>query len=68
VSARAFTESTVEDTALGSLETIGWQVAHGPDVTPEVAAVERQAVRWGDLGPWDRLDVFVKFEPAGTGR
>ena len=29
-----FTESTVEDAALAWLESIGWQVAHGPDIAP----------------------------------
>lgn len=40
----AFTESTVEDAALGWLETAGWQIAHGPEIAP---LPDRQA---GDAG------------------
>jgi type I restriction enzyme R subunit len=32
----AFTENTVEETALVLLESVSWQVAHGPDVAPDV--------------------------------
>jgi len=28
------TESVVEQAALGWLESIGWRVAHGPDISP----------------------------------
>ena len=28
----AFTESVVEDAALACLESLGWQIAHGPDI------------------------------------
>lgn len=31
---RAFTESTVEAAALAWRESIGWRIAHGPDVVP----------------------------------
>ncbi len=30
----AFAESTVEHAALAWLEALGWQVAHGPDISP----------------------------------
>lgn len=36
-----FTESTVEDASLAWPEAIGWQVAHGPDIAPEIPAAER---------------------------
>lgn len=36
-----FTESTVEDAALAWLEAIGWQVAHGPEIAPDMPAAER---------------------------
>jgi len=29
-----FSESVVEEAALGWLETLGWTVAHGPDISP----------------------------------
>ena len=36
----AFTESTVEEAALAWLEATGWQVAHGPEIAPEMPAAE----------------------------
>ena len=41
----AFTESVVEEAALGWLEGMGWQVLHGGDIAPDAAAAER-----GDYG------------------
>jgi type I restriction enzyme R subunit len=38
----AFTESVVEQAALAWLEAIGWQVAHGPDIAPDMPAAERR--------------------------
>ncbi len=40
-----FTESTVEDAALAWLESLGWSVAHGPDIAPDTPDAER-----GDYG------------------
>jgi type I restriction enzyme R subunit len=37
----SFTESVVEQAALAWLEGIGWQVAHGPDIAPDMPAAER---------------------------
>lgn len=37
----AFTESTVEEAALAWLEAIGWRIAHGPDIAPDMPAAER---------------------------
>ena len=37
----AFTESVVEEAALAWLESAGWQVAHGPDLVPDMPAVSR---------------------------
>ena len=36
-----FAESVVEDAALAWLEAVGWQVAHGPDIAPDMPAAER---------------------------
>ena len=36
-----FTESTVEDAALAWLESLGWNVAHGPDIAPDTPGTER---------------------------
>ena len=38
----SFTESVVEQAALVWLESIGWQLAHGPDITPDMPAAERR--------------------------
>ena len=40
-----FAESTVEDAALAWLESLGWNVAHGPDIAPDTPGAER-----GDYG------------------
>jgi type I restriction enzyme R subunit len=37
----AFTESVVEEAALAWLKAGGWQVAHGPDLAPDMPAAER---------------------------
>jgi type I restriction enzyme R subunit len=37
----AFTESVVEDAALDWLKATGWQIAHGPDITPDMPAAEQ---------------------------
>ena len=36
-----FTESVVEEAALGWLESLGWAVAHGPDIAPDTPGAER---------------------------
>jgi type I restriction enzyme R subunit len=38
---RGVTESVVEQAALAWLEAGGWQVAHGPDIAPDMPAAER---------------------------
>jgi len=37
----AFTESEVEAAALAWLENVGWRIAHGPDIAPDMLADER---------------------------
>lgn len=37
-----FTESVVEEAALAWLEALGWTVAHGPDIAPDMLAAERR--------------------------
>jgi hypothetical protein len=37
-----FTESTVESAVLTWLESLGWQVKHGPDIAPDGLFAERQ--------------------------
>ena len=36
-----FTESTVEEAALAWLESLGWSIAHGPDIAPDTPSAER---------------------------
>ena len=38
---RGVSESVVEDAALDWLESLGWSVAHGPDIAPDTLAAER---------------------------
>ena len=39
-----FTEADVEEAALDQLATVGWDVAHGPDIAPEIPWAERFAL------------------------
>ena len=41
------TESVVEDAALAYLESLGWGVAHGPDIAPDTPGAER--ADYGDV-------------------
>ncbi|MGH8521449.1 MAG: type I restriction endonuclease subunit R [Gammaproteobacteria bacterium] len=41
MSAYAFTESVVEQAAIAWLESAGWQIAHGPDIAPDMPGAER---------------------------
>ncbi len=36
------TENTLEQTALGWFESLGWQTAFGPDISPDGPACERE--------------------------
>ena len=59
----AFTESTVEDAALVWLESLGWSIAHSPDIAPDTPGAER-----GDYGAVvleRRLrDALVRLNPT----
>ena len=48
-----FTESTVENAALTWLESLGWSIAHGPDIAPDTPGAERgdYAMRSPDSTP-----------------
>ncbi len=41
MSSGSFAESTVESAALAWLESLGWQIAHGPDIAPDMHSAER---------------------------
>src|SRR2546428_10859179 len=58
-----FTESTVEEAARSWLESIGWQLAHGPDIAPDMPAAERR--NYGEGGLAQRLrDALARMNPA----
>ncbi|GAB4175655.1 MAG: type I restriction endonuclease subunit R [Wenzhouxiangellaceae bacterium] len=59
---QAFTESTVEDAALAWLEASGWQVAHGPDIAPDMPTAER--ADYGEVVLSTRLrDALARLNP-----
>jgi type I restriction enzyme R subunit len=59
----AFTESVVEDAALAWLEAIGWPIAHGPDIAPDMLAAERAS--YGEVALGSRLrDALARLNPA----
>ena len=59
----AFSESVVEQAALAWLESIGWPVAHGPDIVPDMPAAERANYNEVVLGARLR-DALVRLNPT----
>ena len=58
----ALTESTVEDAALAWLESLGWSIAHGPDIAPDTPGAERSD--YGAVVLERRLrDTLVRLNP-----
>jgi len=58
-----FTESVVEDAALEWLKAIGWQIAHGPDIAPDMPAAERAS--YGEVVLDARLrDALARLNPT----
>ena len=56
------TESTVEDAALAWLESLGWRIAHGPDIAPDTTGSER--ADYGQAILVQRVrDALVRFNP-----
>jgi type I restriction enzyme R subunit len=66
----AFTESTVEAAALGWLESIGWRIAHGPDISPSgdtltLALSQREREHYGEVVLAQRLrDALARLNPT----
>jgi type I restriction enzyme R subunit len=59
---RAFTESHVEEAGLAWLEAIGWRVAHGPEIAPDMPAAERRD--YGEVVLAQRLrDALARLNP-----
>ena len=57
------TESVVEEAALDWLESLGWNVAHGPDVAPDTLAAER--ADYGQVVLERRLrDALARLNPT----
>lgn len=58
----AFTEPEVEAAALEWLESLGWAVAHGPDIAPDTPGAER--ADYGAIILERRLrDVLARLNP-----
>ena len=58
----AFTESTVEQAALAWLQGVGWRVAHGPDIAPDMPTAERDD--YGEVVLAQRLrDALARLNP-----
>ncbi|GIV89165.1 MAG: DEAD/DEAH box helicase [Chloroflexus sp.] len=56
------TESDVEKAALGWLESLGWQIAHGPAIAPDMPAAERAS--YGEVVLEQRLrDALARLNP-----
>ena len=63
MSDRGVTESVVEQAALAWLETIGWRVAHGPHIAPDMPSAERRD--YGEVILAQRLrDALARLNPA----
>ena len=60
---QGFTEWEVEEAALDWLRTIGWGIAHGPDIAPDTPGAERSD--YGDVVLEGRLrDALRRLNPA----
>ncbi len=60
------TESVVEEAALAWLEAIGWRIAHGPDIAPDMPAAER--ADYGEVVLAQRLrDALARLNPVLPG-
>ena len=58
----SFSESTVEQAALAWLESLGWSVAHGPDIAPDTTGAER--ADYGEVLLARRLrDALARLNP-----
>jgi len=63
MSERGVTETIVEQAALAWLENTGWQVAHGPDIAPDMPAAER--TDYGEVVLARRLrDALARLNPT----
>ncbi|HSV91734.1 MAG TPA: type I restriction endonuclease, partial [Desulfobacterales bacterium] len=57
-----FSESDVEEAALAWMESVGWQIAHGPDIAPDMPAAER--ADYGEAVLAQRLrDALARLNP-----
>jgi len=59
----AFTESEVEDAALGWLEGLGWKLVHGPNIAPH--GLESERADYGQVILENRLrDALDRINPT----
>src|SRR3990170_4539425 len=59
-----FTESVVEDAALGWLESLGYVVLHGPDIAAGMSGAERSDPNYRDVVLESRLrQALVRLNP-----
>ena len=59
---QSLTESVVEEAALAYLESLGWGIAHGPDIAPDTPGAER--TDYGDVVLGQRLQsAFGRLNP-----
>ena len=59
----AFTESVVEEAALAWLEQVGWKIAHGPEIAPDMPMAER--LDYGEVVLAGRLrEALARLNPA----
>ena len=62
MSMTTLTESVVEEAALAYLESLGWGIAHGPDIAPDTPGAER--TDYGDVVLGQRLQsAFGRLNP-----
>ena len=60
-----FTESVVEDAALGWLESLGYVVLHGPDIAAGMSGAERSDPNYRDVVLEGRLCQAIVRPPPG---
>lgn len=68
----AMTESVVENAALAWLQSIGWRIAHGPGIAPDMPAAGHRDPQRGVLArrnPWlpaHALEDAFRTRPEGA--